>query len=83
MLNKLSEQIRDCLQHAENCAHKAKTASSAELRDDYLMIERRWLSLAQSYGRTLEATTSNAGARDRIEPTPALVDHPSGRSSPF
>jgi len=80
MLNKLSEQIRDCLQHAEHCAHKAKTESSAELRDDYLMIERRWLSLAQSYGRTLEATT---GASDRIEPTSALVDHPSGRSSPF
>jgi hypothetical protein len=53
--NKLGEQFRECLQHAESCALKAKTASSAELRDDYLTLEKRWLSLAQSHGRTLEA----------------------------
>jgi hypothetical protein len=67
MLNKISEQMRECLQHAEYCARKAKTASSAELRDDYLMIERRWLSLAQTYGRTLEVATSNAGRMNRVD----------------
>jgi hypothetical protein len=55
MLNKLSEQFHECRQHAASCALKAKTVSSAELRDDYLMLEKRWLSLAESYGRTLEA----------------------------
>ena len=61
MLNKLNEQIRDCLQHAEHCAREADIASSAELRDDYLMLERRWLSLAQTY---------HAWISDRIEPPP-------------
>ena len=55
MLNKLDKQFHECLQHAESCALKAKTASCAELRDDYLMLEKRWLSLAQNYGRTLES----------------------------
>jgi len=68
MPNKISEQIHECLQHAEYCARKAKTSSSAELRDDYLTLERRWLFLAQTYGLTLKAVTSNAGASDRIEP---------------
>jgi hypothetical protein len=83
VLKELSEQIRECLQHAEYCACKAKTASSVELRDDYLMVERRWLSLAQSYRLMLKAATSNARAGDRIEPTSALSvfdndrgDHP-------
>jgi hypothetical protein len=89
MLN-LSEQIRECLQHAEHCARKAKSASSAELRDDYLMIEKKWLSLAQSYGFMLKTATSSAPASDRIEPTSAPSffesdrgDHPGGRSSSF
>jgi hypothetical protein len=60
MLNNLNEQTLDCLKHAKNCASKAKNTSNAELRDDYLMLEKRWLSLAESYGRTLEAATSTA-----------------------
>jgi hypothetical protein len=64
MLNKLPEQIRDCLQHAEYCAREAETASSAELRDDYLILERRWLSLAQSCGRMLNVATPNARASE-------------------
>ena len=45
----LNQQIRECLDHAEDCARKAKIVCNAELRDDYLMLERRWLFLARSY----------------------------------
>ena len=48
----LNQQIRECLDHAEDCARKAKTAGNAELRDDYLTLERRWLFLARSYELT-------------------------------
>jgi hypothetical protein len=61
MLNNLSEQIRECLQHAEDCARKADAQSDAGLRDDFLQLERRWLDLARSveFGERLEIFTKN------------------------
>jgi hypothetical protein len=49
VLNKLSEQIRDCLQHAEDCARKAAAQSDPVLRKDFLLLEKRWLGLARSF----------------------------------
>ena len=49
MLNNLSERIRECLQHAEDCARKAAAQSDPNLKDDFLTVERRWLSLARGY----------------------------------
>jgi len=49
MLQIQSEQVRNCLQHAEDCAHRAKAEPNPNLQRDYLMMERRWLSLARSY----------------------------------
>ena len=49
MLNNLSEQIRECLQHAEDCARKAAAQSDPNLKEDFLTMERRWLFLARSY----------------------------------
>ena len=48
MLANLSEQIRDCLEHAEDCARKAAAQTDPGLRDDFLQLEKRWLALAQS-----------------------------------
>jgi hypothetical protein len=58
MLNNynLSEQIRDCLQHAEDCAQKAAAQTDPELKQDFLVMERRWLFLARSYGFTERLT---------------------------
>jgi hypothetical protein len=52
MLNKLSEQIRECLEHAEECARKAAAQTDQKLKQDFLDKERRWLMLAQSYDFT-------------------------------
>jgi hypothetical protein len=49
MLQNVSKQVRECLQHAEDCAHLAKVEPDPNLQRDYLMMERRWLSLARSY----------------------------------
>ncbi len=49
MLQNLSQQVRECLQHAEDCAHRAKVEPDPNPQRDYLMMERRWLSLARSY----------------------------------
>jgi hypothetical protein len=49
MLHNLSEEIRGCLRHAEECARKAREANKPRLREDFLEMERRWLRLAHSY----------------------------------
>lgn len=49
LLNNLSEQVRECLQHAEDCARQAATQSDGRMKEDFLDLERRWLSLARSY----------------------------------
>lgn len=50
MLNKLSEEIRACLEHADDCACKAATQpDGSPLKQDFLTLEKSWRSLAQSY----------------------------------
>ena len=49
MLKSLSEDIRHCLRHAEDCARKAAAYTDPNLKEDFLQLERRWLSLARSY----------------------------------
>jgi hypothetical protein len=52
VLDNLSEQIRECLQHAENCARQAAAQTDPKLTEDFLDMERHWLFLARSYGFT-------------------------------
>jgi hypothetical protein len=49
MLNNLSEQVRECHRHAEHCAWRASVQSAAQLKDIYLEMEQRWLTLARSH----------------------------------
>ena len=63
MLNNLSEQIRECLQHAEECARKAaELPNSSRFRQDFLQLEKRWLELARSieFGERLDSFTKNS-----------------------
>jgi hypothetical protein len=49
MLNKLNEQVRECLEHAEDCARKAAAQpDGSDLKEDFLKLEKHWLSLARS-----------------------------------
>ena len=49
MLQNLSQQVRECLQHAEDCAHRAKIEPHPNLARDFVDMERRWLGLARSW----------------------------------
>lgn len=49
MPKSLSNQIRECYLRAEECRYRAETASPPSIRDDYVAMERRWLSLARGY----------------------------------
>ena len=49
MLKSLSEEIRECYRHAENCARKAAAQADPKIKDDFLQLEQRWLFLARSY----------------------------------
>lgn len=49
VLNNLSGDIRECLQHAEDCARKAAAQTDPKVKQDFLDLEQRWLSLARSY----------------------------------
>ena len=49
MLQNLSQQVRECLQHAEDCAHRAKIEPDPNLARDFVDMERRWLGLARSW----------------------------------
>jgi hypothetical protein len=60
VLNNLSEQIHDCLQHAEDCARRAASNRSG-LRGDFLRLQKRWLELARSleFAERLSGFTNN------------------------
>jgi hypothetical protein len=52
MLRNLSEQVRECLRHAEDCARQAAAQTCPKTKEDFLDLERRWLALARSYDFT-------------------------------
>jgi len=62
MLNNVSEQMRECYRHAENCARKASAQTDPTLKADFLDLERRWLVLARSYdfSERLNSFTKNS-----------------------
>ena len=49
MLENLTDEIRVCLRHAEECARKAAEASRPNARENFLEMQRRWLRLAHRY----------------------------------
>ena len=62
MLSSVSEQIRECYRHAEDCAREAAAQADPTLKADFLDLERRWLVLARSYDFTerLNSFTKNS-----------------------
>ena len=49
MQNNLSEQIRNCFRHSEDCARKAAEQTDRNLKHDFLELEVSWLFLARSF----------------------------------
>ena len=49
MFVKLGEQVRECRLYADHCAAKGGLQTDPKLRQVYLHMQQRWLSLARSY----------------------------------
>jgi hypothetical protein len=60
MLQNLSQDVRECYRRAEDCAEKARGAPTEELREDFLRLEKSWLTLAHSYEFTDRLSAFNA-----------------------
>ena len=65
MLDDLSEQIRECLRHAEDCARQAAAQTCPKLKADFLDMKRRWLFLARSYEFSERVATFSAETNRR------------------
>src|SRR5262249_58988749 len=75
MLNNLSKQIRECLQHAEDCGRKAdEQPGGSRLKQDFLNLEKRWLDLSRSFqfGELPTDFTNEANRKARAPITPFL-----------
>jgi hypothetical protein len=46
---RLSEQVRECLRHADDCAERAKREPNPDIQREFLEIENCWLKQACSY----------------------------------
>jgi hypothetical protein len=49
MLQQLAKEIAECYGHARESRERAKVAHDPALKQDFLDMERRWISLAHSY----------------------------------
>jgi hypothetical protein len=49
---KMPGDPKECRQHARNCMHLAKGASTPELRDHFAKLSRTWLKLAEELEQT-------------------------------
>jgi|HubBroStandDraft_1064217.scaffolds.fasta_scaffold217256_3 hypothetical protein len=67
MIRQLDEQIRDAYRHAEECALRAKATRDRQGREDWLLLEDRYLSLAQGLelSRRLELVEKEEKAKQK------------------
>jgi hypothetical protein len=69
LLENLSEEVRQCYGHAEECACQARAVRDEKLRADYLRLEQGWLKLARSYALHERLTLfTNEAARRKNDP---------------
>jgi hypothetical protein len=47
MLENLSNQVHECLRHAEDCVQRAASQTDPKLRRHFLIIGACWLKLSQ------------------------------------
>jgi hypothetical protein len=76
MLQKLSEDIQDCYSHADGCRQRAEKAFTEKARQEFIDMERRWLSLAHSYEFAEELSNYVEPFRNRNRERPSLDANP-------
>jgi hypothetical protein len=66
VLNNSTEEMRECLRHAEECAREAaELPGGSPFRQDFLDLQNRWLELARSieFGEQLDSFTRSITKR--------------------
>jgi hypothetical protein len=63
----LSNRVRECFRHAEECMQQAATQTDPKLRRDYLIIGACWLKLI----RELSELPADFSEPERQSPAPA------------
>jgi len=67
VLQKVSADVRECYQHADECRKEAERAFTPEERQDFLDMEARWLSLARNYEFAEQLSVFTRGHRRHHE----------------
>jgi hypothetical protein len=68
MLLNLTKEIAECYQHASHARRQAAQVRDEVSKQDFLDMERRWLSLAHSYelAESISDFTENVRRRRKI-----------------
>ena len=53
MLGSLSDQVCECLHHADDCVQQAASQTDPKLRQDYLILGTCWLKLSSELSELL------------------------------
>jgi hypothetical protein len=70
MLKQFSAKIRLCYERAADAKERADATNDPEIKAEFLAAERRWLTLARSYGFTEsleDFTRGNSEKRRRLD----------------
>ena len=70
----LSDKVRGCLEHAENCANRARIECDPNIARDFLEMERRWLRLARSYQFAEQLDAFSKYNKKRQDDAAAILD---------
>jgi hypothetical protein len=78
MFVSVSREASECRLYAEQCADRARLQSDPKLRQDFLDMEQRWLSLARCYEfpERLEFLSAIETSSTSIGPTRASLCPP-------
>ena len=72
MLASLSDQVSECLRHAEDCVQQATSQTDPKSRQDYLIIGACWLKLSSELSKL--ADFSNLKRQGQQFTAPAKLD---------
>ena len=69
MLSSLSDQLRECVCHAEDCVQQSASQTDPKLRRDYLIIGACWLKLSYELSDQLADFSKSKGTKPSLRVT--------------
>jgi hypothetical protein len=79
MLVSLSDQVSECLRHAEDCVQQATSQTDPKSRQDYLIIGACWLKLSSELWEL--ANSSEPKRQGQQFTAPAKLDEGMGEEA--